>query len=316
MKTQPKVSVIIPTYNVEKYIRKAIESILDQTYQKLEIIVVDDGSTDNTYGILEELKQKDIRIRLFKNDKNLNIVKTLNKALQYVTGDMIARMDGDDVSEAHRIEKQVNFLVENEDVDLVGSHSFIIDENDEITGELCLPVSHDECLSVINVMSPVSHIWLARKTLYIMLNGYRNLPGAEDYDFILRAITSGFKVANYDEKLYRVRVRAGNSNTTLGLKQFKTSKYVRNLYKDRIKDGNDSFNRIEYENKIKSFKITEFIYVKSYPLLRKAGEYRNKRMFLFSILYTFIYFIVCPYSLFKVYKNMFLFFNKQNRKKC
>ncbi|NQV78496.1 MAG: glycosyltransferase, partial [Lutibacter sp.] len=82
--TQPLVSVIIPVYNVELYVEKAINSIINQTYQNLEIIIVDDCSTDKTYSIVESLSKKDKRIKLIRNSKNLKISKTLNKALENV----------------------------------------------------------------------------------------------------------------------------------------------------------------------------------------------------------------------------------------
>ena len=98
------VSVIIPVYNVEKYVKEAIQSIQNQTYINLEIIVIDDGSSDKTYTIVEELARNDERIKLYKNEKNLKIVKTLNRALSLANGENIARMDGDDISALDRIE--------------------------------------------------------------------------------------------------------------------------------------------------------------------------------------------------------------------
>ena len=114
------VSVIIPVYNVEKFAEQAIVSIIKQTYKHLEIIVIDDGSSDNTYKIVADLATQDSRIRLYKNERNLKIVKTLNRALSLAQGEYIARMDGDDISALDRIEKQVAFLESNPDYDLVG----------------------------------------------------------------------------------------------------------------------------------------------------------------------------------------------------
>ncbi|WFT52817.1 glycosyltransferase family 2 protein [Acinetobacter baumannii] len=108
---QPLISVLIPVYNVEAFVKEAVSSICNQTYKNIEIIVVDDCSTDNTYNIVAELAIIDPRIRLYKNDKNSKIVKTLNFALEQAKGEFIARMDGDDISTPERLEKQLEFLL-------------------------------------------------------------------------------------------------------------------------------------------------------------------------------------------------------------
>ena len=93
-----KVSVIMGIYNIpsKEILKKAIESILMQTYQNIEFIIIDDGSTNETYNWAKELTQNDTRVILRKNKKNLGLTKTLNIALKLSTGNIIARMDGDD----------------------------------------------------------------------------------------------------------------------------------------------------------------------------------------------------------------------------
>ena len=106
----PAISVIMTAYNTEKYIKEAIESILNQTFKDFEFIIVDDGSTDNTRLIIEEYAKKDRRIKILYNKKNLGIVKSLNKAIAIAKGKYIARMDSDDVSKLNRLEKQFVFM--------------------------------------------------------------------------------------------------------------------------------------------------------------------------------------------------------------
>lgn len=103
------VSVIIPVFNGDKYIEEALLSICRQTYDNLEIIVINDGSTDNTLNIVNKLKLKDTRIKIY-NRKNHGLIETLNFGLDVANGDYIARMDADDISLPTRIEKQVNLL--------------------------------------------------------------------------------------------------------------------------------------------------------------------------------------------------------------
>jgi glycosyltransferase EpsE len=105
-----KISVILTAFNDEENIKKAIESILDQSYENFELITVDDGSSDNTFNILKSYKSFDSRIKVIKNNKNLGLTKSLNKALVYTQGEFIARHDSDDISLKQRFQHQVDVL--------------------------------------------------------------------------------------------------------------------------------------------------------------------------------------------------------------
>jgi len=123
----PLVSVILPVYNDEKYIRFAIDSVLAQTFTDFEFLIMDDGSTDNTPAIIQSYP--DNRIRYIKNEKNLKIVETLNRGIQLSKGKYIARMDSDDICTPERFEKQVAYLEEHPDVTVVDCIMQYIDEN-------------------------------------------------------------------------------------------------------------------------------------------------------------------------------------------
>jgi glycosyltransferase involved in cell wall biosynthesis len=116
---KPKVSVIMPVYNSEKYLREAIESILNQTYPNFEFIIIDDGSTDNSYKIAKSYK--DSRIKIFRHKKNKGIVDSLNEGIKKSTGKYIIRMDSDDISMSKRIKTQVLFMEKNLNVGVCGS---------------------------------------------------------------------------------------------------------------------------------------------------------------------------------------------------
>lgn len=128
---QPLVSVLIPCYNVEKYAEQAIRSIMDQTYKNLEIVVVNDCSTDSTSFILKRLSEEDKRIKVYENEQNLRLITTLNKGIGLCTGEYIARMDADDFSMPERIEKEVEFLEKHHDIDIV-STLFYTFKNDDL----------------------------------------------------------------------------------------------------------------------------------------------------------------------------------------
>lgn len=129
----PLVTVLMPVFNGEKYLREALESILNQTYKNLEILIINDGSKDQSEEII--LSYTDKRIRYIKNQENIKLISTLNLGIKEAKGKYIARMDADDVSMLNRIEKQVCFLEENPSYILCGSNVKLI-KNDQKTDEI------------------------------------------------------------------------------------------------------------------------------------------------------------------------------------
>ena len=115
----PKVSVILPVFNAELYVKDSIQSILNQTFFDFELIVINDGSTDRSEEIILEFK--DNRIKYFKNNTNLKLIETLNLGLNLANGKYIARIDADDIAFSNRFEKQVEFLERNTEYGLIGS---------------------------------------------------------------------------------------------------------------------------------------------------------------------------------------------------
>lgn len=125
------VSVVIPVFNVAKYVEQALLSIMKQSYQYLEILVVDDASTDATPEIITHLQVQDPRIRYLRNATNVGVAASLNRGFAAAKGAFIARMDGDDVSLPQRIERQVLYLRENPQVAIVGTSVLILREDEE-----------------------------------------------------------------------------------------------------------------------------------------------------------------------------------------
>jgi len=110
MHNKPKISVIMSVYNGEKYLGEAIDSVLGQTFTDFDFIIVNDGSTDGSPGIIQSYR--DERIRVINNEKNIGLTKSLNKAIKESGGEYIARQDADDISLPERFEEQVWFLEE------------------------------------------------------------------------------------------------------------------------------------------------------------------------------------------------------------
>ena len=271
---KPLVSVLMPTYNVAQYIECAVKSIIHQTYSNFELIIVDDCSSDGTYEILKQLAKEDQRVILAQNEKNSKICITLNKAWALSKGNFIIRMDGDDISEPERIEVLLTYLNGHPDIDLVGSQVISIREDGEV-------LSYKEYLRTPdfihrgNKIAPcVSHIWMARRRVYEKLDGYRNVPFVEDYDFLLRGEKEGFRYANVEEYLYKVRIRSGNTGSTNGLKQRKANRFLRSQY--RLSAQSEASIEKAYQKAIRSSSFEQTMYNKAYRHLDIAVQSRRK----------------------------------------
>ena len=136
----PLVSIVLPVYNGEKYLAESLDSVLAQTYQNWELVIINDGSTDGTENLIFRLSDK--RIKYLPNDGNKGIIFSLNRGLQVSNGVFIARLDADDIALPTRIEKQVEFLSENVDYNLCGSYFQTIDSNGQLLKNVRFPANN------------------------------------------------------------------------------------------------------------------------------------------------------------------------------
>ncbi len=201
-----KISIIMGIYNCAPYLDDAIQSIIDQTYENWELILCDDGSTDNTYIIAKKYSQMDSRIVVIKNTTNLGLNKTLNKCISLSTGDYIARMDGDDLSLPERLEKEVQFLESNPGYAIVGCPMILFDENGDygINKAVIFPQAEDVVCG-----SPISHATvIMRKQALLDIGGYSELKKTlrvEDVDLWIKMYAAGYKAYNLQQPLYKMR---------------------------------------------------------------------------------------------------------------
>ena len=282
---RPLISVLIPVFNVEEYIEEALTSICQQTYSNLEIIIVDDCSTDSTFRILRNISEKDSRIKLFQNRENKKIADTLNFALTKVTGEYIVRMDGDDISLPEKIEKQYEYLLRNPDIDLVGCNMIAIDETGKELDRKSLILRFEDLKKVVKYSSPVPHIWLTKKDVYEDVGKYR-FPGVEDYDFLLRMLTKGYKFENLPEFLYKIRMRSGNTSTSFGLFQYRNHRLAWKAFLQREK-GNEKLDKNIYhvsQLTLRSFKISSKLSQKATIAIKEQRYLSSFFLFFLSIL--------------------------------
>ena len=129
MKNKPLISVVMSVFNDEKFLKSSIDSILNQSYNNFEFIIIDDGSTDSTLSIIKDYAKVDKRI-VFVSKKNSGITKSLNLGLKMSKGKYIARIDGDDISHSLRFEKQIDLFKKESQTALIGTNCILIDENE------------------------------------------------------------------------------------------------------------------------------------------------------------------------------------------
>lgn len=196
-------------YNDAAYLAQAVESILNQSFRDFEFLIFNDGSTDGSKEILEELANKDNRIKLI-NQENIGLTKTLNRGLSMAQGEYIARMDSNDISVFDRLEKEVKFLDDNKDFAVVGSFTEVIDDNGKNIGFHKPAVIDTEIKKLSFFSGQLTHSSVMfRKKEIVALGGYdENIKYAQDADLWFR-IMGKYKVANIPEYLLKWRKTAG-----------------------------------------------------------------------------------------------------------
>jgi len=206
----PQVSVILPVYNGEEYISESIDSILTQTFQNFELILIDDGSTDKTSEILNSYKYRDNRISLISRD-NRGLIYSLNEGIDKSSGRYIARMDADDISHKDRLNNQFEFMEENKDIGVLGSDIQIINHQGELGKVYHFPEQHQLIIWAMLFLCPIAHpTVMMRRHLVINAGKYsENAKHAEDYELWHR-LYRVTKFANLPHVLLMLRKHSSN----------------------------------------------------------------------------------------------------------
>ncbi len=214
MNKLPQISVLLPCYNAQKYLREAIESILNQTFTDFELILINDGSTDDSFSIINEFAARDERIVVVDNEKNLGLIATLNKGIDLARGHFIARMDADDISGPERFSKQLDYFQQNAEIDLLGTTTRSLDADGNHGNinllKAKLPLS---CVFSSLLTNPFVHgsIMAKAKTLKeLKYSSETDALHTEDFEAWSRFALRGKKMANLDEVLYYQRQHESN----------------------------------------------------------------------------------------------------------
>lgn len=196
-----KVSVIMAVFNGEKYVDKAIESILNQTHKDIEFIIIDDGSNDNTFIKIKKWADREKKIEIIKNPTNIGLTKSLNKAIKICQGVFIARQDVDDVSLPFRLEKQIGFLLKNQDFAFCGCNSLRKQNKNQ---NLIFNFEYNEILKNLIVENCFIHPSILIRTSILKEYGIydESFYYGQDYELWCRFIYKyKLKAINLEEKL-------------------------------------------------------------------------------------------------------------------
>ncbi|MDR2963050.1 MAG: glycosyltransferase [Bacteroidales bacterium] len=210
MPQTPLISVIMPCYNAEQFLREAVESILNQTYTNFELLAINDGSADNTLQILKEYAAADSRVIVIDNKENLKLIRTLNKGIELAQGEYIARMDADDISLPHRFEIELHYLLQNPNVDIVScGFEYMSEEGALIEKHTNINCSTKGSLFASFFYTPICHPALLGKTSVFKNNSFSSEKIAvhtEDSELWGRLLLQSYQINTIDTILYRFRI--------------------------------------------------------------------------------------------------------------
>lgn len=276
---KPLVSIIMPVYNSSKFLKDNIDSILKQTYTNLEVIIIDDCSTDDSYKIIKSYN--DPRIISSKNNSNLGYIKTLNNMINLSKGVYIARHDSDDISHIKRIELQVNFLEVNKDYSLIGTNALFFGNKNKKTN---YPTVCEEIKTYSLFGNPIIHpSVMFRKSIFQMNNNlfYDNsFYPSEDY-FLWTLIMQNNNIANLPNRLIKYRCHDNNVSVLSKNLQDENNFIIRKNLLIKLFNNNLSINDLHIfknlfnKNTNINFNEKKYLYIKILRTNSKNKIYSN-----------------------------------------
>jgi glycosyltransferase involved in cell wall biosynthesis len=206
----PVITVLMPVFNASRFLREAIDSILNQTLTEFEFLIIDDGSTDDSVAIVKSYQ--DPRIKLVINERNLGISATLNKGILLSACELIARMDADDISYPTRLEKQYRYMQMHPECALQSAWARVITEDKKF-------VRIEKYRREYYYFNLTFECWMYHPTIVfrktcVQQVGMYSMPYSEDYDLFWKMSTQ-FKIDNYPEELLHYRLSSSSLNTVL-----------------------------------------------------------------------------------------------------
>jgi glycosyltransferase involved in cell wall biosynthesis len=274
--SEPLISVVMPVYNAEAYLAVAINSILEQTLQNFELIIVNDGSSDGSLLIAEQYQNSKI---IIVNQSNRGIVEALNVGLSLARGEFIARMDADDISVNTRFEKQVH-LLQSRALDICGSQLGVMDKNGRIYSHVAMPITDDWLSITLACTVPFAHGSVMMRRSFLESNAFSYVPGlVEDYSLWCSMYEHGAQMGNVNEELYIYRQHHSLSKLRISESQISTSNQRRQFVKKSFSSLKESIIRVNEGSQKYSIKEESFLLLASYMMFKE-----NKDPLVFQVL--------------------------------
>jgi glycosyltransferase involved in cell wall biosynthesis len=308
MENKPLVSVLMPVYNTEKLVKRAIDSILNQTYTNIELLIRDDGSTDNTIEIVTAIKDR--RIKFSRNEKNIGSLLSRNKLMKDASGTLITFQDADDYSSVNRIELLINKLQSYPNIMLCGSGVKMYNEEDKLIFTRVVNESSVELKKLFQTTIPIVFATsIFRKKILDdigLLRPFFVEYGNYDYDWMSR-VADKYEISNINIPLYHQTVLLNSNSTEIGnIKKVIGHRIIQSFISERNETGIDSLNRNDVKSITNLEKKLIAPYVKDPSLIyneRGHNYFSIKRKDL-SIKYFIIAIKKNPYAL-KNYRDLF-----------
>ena len=216
------ISFIMSVYNHEKTLKKAIKSIINQSYKNFEFIIINDGSTDNSKHVINIFKKRNKNIRFYNFEENKGLAIRLNYGIKKSKGIFIARMDADDVSKKNRLLIQKKFLEKNTKFSLVGSNAVYLNKKEKILKKTNLPLNDKEIKNTLFIRNPIIHSSILVRKKFFLKNLYNsNFTKCQDYELWIRS-SNKFKFYNLKDFLI-----LRNESENFNLKNLIFSVYAR-----------------------------------------------------------------------------------------
>jgi len=292
-----KVSVIMSVYNSSKYLKEAIESILNQTFKNFEFLIIDDNSTDDSCLILREYAKKDNRIRLFCNVKNQGLTKNLQKLLKIAKGKYIARQDSDDVSFKNRLTSQVSYLDAHPEIILVGTRFIYLDKFGK---EYNYVPSRNLTIQKIKNMIKKRNFFphgsiMFRKKEILSIGGYNtDFKYSQDTEIYQRVIKK-YNIGYLDQILYGWRILFNNISTKKSLEQKMYEKLARTR-REKIKKKQDVLKFIK--NTAKKDYVNSLFYI-TFNMILFGNVKKARHIIVVSKIYSLKLYLLYFLSFFK-----------------
>lgn len=226
----PLISIIMPVYNAERYLKESLDSILSQTYRNWELIAIEDASTDASLSVLDSYAKKDPRIVIYKNIKNVGVGVSLDKGISLASGDFIARMDADDIAYPERLEKQLKFLQTHPNVVGVGGQVKLIDQRGAYIGEKIFPTTPKGTYEMLYTAVPIQHptLMVNKSLLPETFTWYDGWKKAQDLYLFFKLVNYG-DLANLDDFVLDYRYYTGGNSLKNPKDTFSYTKSIRRL---------------------------------------------------------------------------------------